>query len=308
MSVNNDSDILSDTSVFSSKNPLDKKCAPSKKYTLGSCIPLNSLIKMAEAYNIKYPDNSIILSNTLYTLNPTKYKKSLLKQFHSRFKNICDDQKCWINQSYVNLIDKSIKYDLKKYTFRPDSPQGKYEWLNTLNINDVMYQYEKKYPDFKFLGTVPADFQQIPPLSFNLKFNFQNTDFLNDLFDNGYRKFGMVFNLDEHNKSGSHWVALYSDFDKHAVYFSDSYGIEPEPRFRHFMRNLARFIQLKYNIPQHKLDVRHNTFRHQYGNSECGVYSLFFIINLLNGVSFDKLSSKRISDDFVNSCRDIYFF
>ena len=36
---------------------------------------------------------------------------------------------------------------LTKYTFRPDGPNGKFEWLNTYNINDVMKQYEDNKED-----------------------------------------------------------------------------------------------------------------------------------------------------------------
>ena len=31
------------------------------------------------------------------------------------------------------------------------------EWLSTIEINNVLYQYEKKYNNFKFYGAVPSD-------------------------------------------------------------------------------------------------------------------------------------------------------
>ena len=48
----------------------------------------------------------------------------------------------------------------------------------------------------------------------------------------GKYKLGVIFNLDEHYKSGSHWVALYADLNKDQVYFFDSYGKKPEKRIR----------------------------------------------------------------------------
>ena len=56
-----------------------------------------------------------------------------------------------------------------------------------------------------------------------------------------------------------------------------------------------------------KLDVEYNQNRHQYKNSECGVYSLNFIIKLLEGKSFDELTKIKISDDEINKQRDILF-
>ena len=52
-------------------------------------------------------------------------------------------------------------------------------------------------------------------------------------------------------------------------------------------------------------EYNHN--RHQYKNSECGVYSLNFILRLLNGESFKNITENGLLDDAVNLCRDKYF-
>ena len=62
--------------------------------------------------------------------------------------------------------------NLEKYTFRPQGPKKKLDWLSTTNINDVIEQYEKNYKDFLFLGAVPYDFQELRELSMGqLNFN-----------------------------------------------------------------------------------------------------------------------------------------
>ena len=40
-----------------------------------------------------------------------------------------------------------------------------------------------------------------------------------DLEKSGKNKIGMVINLDEHWKEGSHWVALYTDLKNNQIYF-----------------------------------------------------------------------------------------
>jgi hypothetical protein len=35
------------------------------------------------------------------------------------------------------------------------------EWLNTIDIRDVMNQYEIRYKDFEFIGPVPIDFDTV---------------------------------------------------------------------------------------------------------------------------------------------------
>lgn len=286
------------------RDPKDKSCAPSKRFTDGSCIDVGALDALAEAYNENIAKNNknkmIKRSSTLLTLNPSKYKKQLVKQFNDKLGEKCNNQRCWLKQPFAQKIRKEFLQDLMTNTFRPKGPQGKFTWLNTFDINKVMSQYEHKYPDFKFLGAVPIDFDDLPRLGIS------NLDF-NNLLSTGKSKIGIIFNLDEHYKDGSHWVSMFADLIKGQVYFSDSYGIPPEPRIRKFMRRVARFLRNERGIGEGNLDVRHNNKRHQYGNSECGVYSINFILRLLKGDTFDKIHSERITDKEVNECRAVYF-
>ena len=110
--------------------------------------------------------------------------------------------------------------------------------------------------------------------------------------------------MDEHYKGGSHWVSLFSDLEKGQVYFSDSYGRKPEKRINHFIERIKDYLET-CNIDN--LDVRHNPTQHQKGNSECGVYSINFILRLLKGKTFDHLIQKRLTDEKVNKCRFRYF-
>ena len=50
-----------------------------------------------------------------------------------------------------------------------------------------------------------------------------------------------------------------------------------------------------------------NNVRHQYKNSECGVYCLNFIIKMLEGKSFEELSTNKVSDDDTEKNRKILF-
>ena len=58
---------------------------------------------------------------------------------------------------------------------------------------------------------------------------------------------------------------------------------------------------------KNKVEVDYNHNRHQYKNSECGVYSMNFIIRLLNGESFKNITENKTLDDPMNRCRDKYF-
>ena len=42
---------------------------------------------------------------------------------------------------------------------------------------------------------------------------------------------------------------------------------------------------------------------HQYGNTECGIYSMNFIIQMLKGKTLGQLNQKRIPDRVMNEMR-----
>ncbi len=277
------------------KNESDKKCGPTISFENGSCIPLNLLVKMALTYNKRYRDNSIQLFDTLEELSPDKYKIYLLFEFQKRFKNTNHSE--WVNNKIFDNMDKADKELLQTSIFRPEGPQGQFQWLSTIDINKTLAQYENKYPDFVFLGAVPIDFNELDYYPFQ-KMNF------NDFRKEGKNKLGVIFNLDEHYKGGSHWVSLFSDLEKGQVYFSDSYGRKPEKRISNFMDRIKNYLET-CNIDN--IDVRYNQTQHQRGNSECGVYSINFILRLLKGKTFDHLTRKRLTDEKVNKCRLRYF-
>lgn len=295
-------------------NDQDKKCAPNKSYSDGSCFTLKDLKKIAMSFNIHIDDKKV-KSKKIKILND---KKHLLKELTSRLENICNDQLCWLKLDFIKTLKDKDIFE----TFRPKGPEGKFEWLSTTHINKVMEQYEKKYNDFKFFGAVPIDFDDLPSLGVK-DINYQ------ELLNNGIKRIGFVFNLDEHWKSGSHWVALYANLDRNQIYFFDSYGTRPEKRIRKLVGRIEKFMYNKNfcnnkckfdndtessymmtnykNNLEKKLNVEYNQNRHQYKNSECGVYSLNFILRLLNGNTFDDISKNKVLDDNINECRDTYF-
>jgi hypothetical protein len=60
-------------------------------------------------------------------------------------------------------------------------------------------------------------------------------------------------------------------------------------------------------IEQKIKTIKFNQNRHQFKNSECGVYSINFILRLLKGETFENICSNITTDDQVNKCREVYF-
>lgn len=263
-------------------------CAPSKSKEGDSCLTLESLIKIAEAYNndvAKKKGNPI----------PMIYeKKYLVTELYNRLKNVCKDQLCWIRQDFVRrLKDDDIEFN----TFRPTGPCNSLKWLNTTDINKVIEQYYDLYHDFRFFGAIPIDFDDLPTMG------IKNLDF-EELYNNNIHRLGFVFNLDEHWKSGSHWVGMYANIKSHEIYFFDSYGIEPDERIEALMDRIAAYCKKKNGK---KPIVKWNQVRHQFKNTECGVYSTNFILRLLKGETFENITNNITNDDNMSKCRKVYF-
>lgn len=291
--------IILEMSDTKPRSKADLKCAPGREFEAGSCISLVVLEGMAKAYNKNADKDAIVLSNNLSVLNPKKYKLYLVHELDRRMGDKCETQKCWSKQEFIRYMDRSARDELLKYTFRPDSQQGRFDWLGTFDINESMRQYENKFKDFKFFGANPMDFADI-------KSEINGVDY-ERLYKSGVTKLGIIFNLDEHYKPGSHWVAMFTDLAKGNIFYFDSFGVKPEKRVRALMRKQSRYLTEGQGMELSKVRVDYNKTQHQKLNTECGVYSMNFLIRMARGDDFDKLCDTPVSDGEINKCRKVYF-
>lgn len=283
-------------------------CAPGVKFLGGSCITLDLLEDMIKIYNMNHNDKiKINHLSKQKELNPITYKNNIVEIIKEKMKKYnCDTQTCWLTLPFFRqLSDLSKTKKLHKHTFKPIGPKNTVEWLNTYNINEVFTQYEKIYPDFKFMGAQPRDFDKIKSTG------IRDLDY-DKLIKSGIFRLGFIFNLDEHDESGSHWVALYADLLKGQIYFIDSVGEPPAKEFKVLIDRIKTFcetnkIYKNLGNKTNTVDVRYNTKQHQHGNSECGVYAISFILRLLDGETFDKIVNNKISDEEIKLCRRSYF-
>lgn len=272
----------------------DKKCAPDIAYSNGSCFSIDALETIVKEYNKNYHNDKILLSKTKKIINPGKYKSFLVDSINDKFnKNFnCNKQKCWFEQKFLKSLN-----NLERSYMRPFGPSGTFKWLDTFNITNVMEQYSKKYPEFKYLGTVPSDF-----INTSVS-NISKNDFKQDKND-GIYKYGIVMNLDNSSQSGSHWVALFVDLKNGKIYFSDSGGSSPPKPMSNYMNTLYDISKKLYNA---KPVIDYNEKDHQKKNTECGVYSMHFIISMLNGKTLDEYEKYHLPDNKIAKCRKKYF-
>ena len=268
-------------------------CSPRNNKEKFTCFSRPSLKRIIKYWNEHNSKDRIKISEQ-------DTREKLWNKINQKLKAICDDEYCWLKQPFIS--SKSVVID----DYRPEMPNSwnsnKNEWLTTRDIEKVMNQYMKKHNDFIFIGAVPIDFdKEVHPgvCVVNELCKIKMRSF----FKKGIAKIGIVFNLDPHDKPGSHWVSFFGDLKKGKLYYFDSYGLEPPKEVSKLVDRLIK--QGEDN--NMKFEYKENKLRHQYNESECGVYSINFIEQMLEGTDFDVLSSNKIPDKKMVLLRKKYF-
>ena len=264
-----------------------------------SCFTPKALLQIKNSYNQSHPNNKIISSQ------PVK----IWDELNNKMK-YCQKEDCWLQE----VKDEGIKNQLQQQ-FSPNHPKdwlkNPNEWLSNDDILAVLKQYQETYSYFKFIGPSMIDYDVILPEENNncvenelCNFNLSNT------IRDGKTKIGIIFNLDKHTKTGSHWVSLFIDIKDKLIFYFDSFGNDIPPYINKFKEEVVKQgKQLKKPI---HFDFEINKTEHQEGNTECGMYSLFFIVTMLTGEKeigkkLEFFQSGKIEDKYVEKYRKIYF-
>jgi hypothetical protein len=301
-----------DTQKATTKDILSTKpnpdiCNPAvvqnKKGKSISCFDFDSLVKIVNGWNQQHPDDTVKIPKIKNESN----KKKLWKEIDRRLKGKCTSEWCWIEQEFVKRVgSKELESN-----FRPKMPRSwkknPYEWLSSVDIQSVMEQYEEKYPEFYFIGPVPIDFDYRENMGQCVVNELCNIS-ITDLLKKNTTKVGIIFNLDKHDQPGSHWIAFFMDIKEHTICFFDSYGHEPPNEIKVLIDRLQKQASELPPPDNFEFTYNCNKTRHQYEHSECGVYSIYFVIQLLEKKkTFAQLEQSRIPDEFVNKKRKYFF-
>ena len=262
-----------------------------KKDKFKTCYSKQSLIKIAYTWNkINSKEPQIKIQN--------QTKKQLWLQIQKKLNMICNkNEYCWKKQDFIKKLHD---IDIEMYTFKPNYPKSwvrnEHTWLNTYDILYVMKQYEKANDDFIFMGPIPSDCPT------KIHCELSKLDLIN-LKKQGINKIGIIYNLDTSKQSGSHWTAVYIDNKNNEINYYDSYGSLSTPLITKFVEKIIE----QYNKNNIQPVVIYNDKRHQYGGSECGMYSMNFILERLHGKSMYEISQMNIPDSQMTYLRKLLY-
>jgi hypothetical protein len=275
-----------------------------------SCLSLSVIKELVQAWNNRNLTNKI---------DPDQPAQALYRELKSKFET--GDEIMWFENDIINsLLDKSKVDEVKNKYFKPVAPDNwtdnPDQWLSNIDIEKVLNQYEVKYPAFKSYGALPIDFALKSGDSCQISSLCSIS--LPSLMKRGIKYIGIVFNLDKHTESGSHWIALFVNILEGEINFWDSVAKSAPQEVEELMTKLDKQLTIiktekkelyrKCGCTYQKPVKQYNKIRHQYANSECGMYSLYFIIEQLdNGKTFNQVCRNVVNDAKMNAMRKEYF-
>lgn len=192
---------------------------------------------------------------------------------------------------------------------RPKAPKewalNRYEWLSSDDIEAVEKDYSNLFADYYYAGTVPIDFDLKSETNRCLVSTLCSLR-LDELYKKGHHRIGITINTDPHDGPGQHWVAVFCDMRPELAYprvtYFDSYAEYPEKEVRRLMKRWKEQWDMT-GIHKKGMRLTYNKTRHQYKDSECGMYCLYFHYACLLGIPM----SERMPDDVINAFRNLLF-
>lgn len=232
----------------------------------GTCFDETGLRKLAEAWNASPGGRGRPIKGGLRAA-------ALRAELQERLAGVCGAGEgadaCWAGtlgaDKEAGVGERLRKEKPADWAAKPN------KWLNNFDIDAVMRQYEGA-PAFRyaFLGVHPVDFAEgwAPDMT-ALR--------LADLVAQGKRACGFIVNLDRHDQPGSHWTCVFAVLDpklpSYGAYYYDSVAYAWPKEVRAYMGTWQ--AQMRALYPRRPFPLAYNRVRHQFQNTECGMFAMF---------------------------------
>lgn len=228
----------------------------------------------------------------------------------SKVKLGCGTEKCVLEQA-IKIAPMPIKEEVReslKDDFKPIGPADSTALLSNIDIDGILSQMTKKW-DASALHFHMIDFDKYE--NGNTKLNRVN---LADEINKNLKTFSVVLNTDKYESGGIHWFCLFGDFrgkgtpdDPYTLEYFNSSGEYPRPSVSAWLHKQHKLISNMESKPTVviKQDM---PIAHQKGNTECGVYSLYYLISRIkNEKDKNFFETVEIPDDEMTEFRKSLF-
>jgi hypothetical protein len=230
----------------------------------------------------------------------------------------CESEECALMRAAENFPEfEDVIINTIRDRFKVSGPGDSTDWLNNVNIDDVLEQFCRKFPRTYHVYFQMINFieQRLAPGQKALK----NISLINDVLAAGKDVMCVVINTDRIGRSGIHWFCLFVDMrtsgterDPFTIEYFNSSGQMARREVSEWMHKAERELEATDNprvagTKYHAERVTAATVQHQVDtDSECGVYALYYIWRRLNGAPISEFST-RIPDQWMIDFRPKMF-
>lgn len=196
--------------------------------------------------------------------------------------------------------------------FKTEGPRDSTQLLSNFNIDGVLQEWAAAFPEFYNYSFNMMDFEaaggslaRVDAAGILEGRESQNLGKMGGLVRRPCTTFACVLNTDVSSGRGKHWVAVFGDCrgagEWTVAYFNSAGNPPPPPVTRWLETTAARLAELRARAPRRYGDgpvtpVALTDVRHQDSQTECGLYSLYFIRRRLEGAPLEEFRDARIPD------------
>lgn len=225
----------------------------------------------------------------------------------------CKTEKCVAeNRELRNFANPSLVKDNLK-NFKVKGPANSTELLNNFNIDNTLKRLTKPHKRFYPMKFQMIDFAGVKNINGEYRKGFEPTElgklYVPDLIKKGYTSMGVVLNTDVRTGRGIHWFALFFNFATNPItleHFNSS-GRRSVARVRELLERCASDIKtsdmFSGSSTKKVVIIDDPSIVHQKHDTECGMYSIYYIWNRLNNVDHRKFREKTIPDKMMEEFR-----
>lgn len=248
---------------------------------------------------------------------------SLVKTFKKEKETKCESEYCLVKSKDFkefarrkNISDSELKEN--EGNFKIEGPRNSLALLNNFHIDDTLKNWAKEFDFFFPCPFAMMDFETTkePFSTIFIPYVYEGEYTLNLGEKEIKRKntcFGCVINTDVSTGGGKHWTCAFVDMRDPNLVTVEYFNSVPNPPRKPINRwlektkkelmtpykNFKGFPVVK-SIPVVSVD-------HQQNDSECGVYSLYYIRRRLEGTSYKYFQGLPIHDENISEFRKYLF-
>lgn len=219
------------------------------------------------------------------------------------------EKEIYSHHEFKKTMGSDLSNKILKTIFKLEGPADTVELLSNFDIDNTLEQWMELAPEL-----YNKKCYHIPYKMIDFKHTGKELYYLDikELMDNEYCCFYCVLNTDVSSGRGKHWFCVFGDLEHEGTeedpviieYFNSS-GFPPRKEivdwFNHIEAEMFKGHRL---VVERKIVVQN---RLQYSKTECGVWSIAYILNRLRGRPHNWFEKKNINDEDMYECRNYIF-